>query len=79
MDHVNLLPLVCKASVPEVIKVKSLRLCLGEHGRATLDIRRLGDSLMHFDIIWGMADNTFTADPHPLQLTAEELFAIDTN
>ncbi len=57
MDYVNLLPLVNKISVPEVINVKLLRLCFGERGQATFDRRRLNeatsldDTLMHLDSI----------------------------
>ncbi len=65
VDYVNLLPFVNKVSVPEVIKKKFLRLCLGEHGQTTFDARRLDeattldDSVMHFDSIWGTGDRYF--------------------
>ncbi len=52
MDYVNRLPFVNKVSVPEAIKVKLLRLCLGEHGQITFAARRLDEatvanSLLH--------------------------------
>ncbi len=53
VDCVNLPPFVNKISVPEDIKMKLLRLCLGEHGQTTFDARRLDevttmdDALMH--------------------------------
>ncbi len=46
MDYVNLVLLVNKLSVPEIIKVKVLRLCLGERGQATFDARRLDEAWM---------------------------------
>ncbi len=57
MDCVNLILLLNKIPVPEIITVKLLRLCLGEHGQGSFDTRRLGeatalgDALMHFDSI----------------------------
>ncbi len=66
--NVNMLPFV------KVIKVKSLQLRAGEHGRTTLDTIRLDDALIQVDSIWGTADNTFTTDPHPLHETGEECF-----
>ncbi len=78
MDYVNLVPLVNKVSVPEVIKVKLLRLCLGEHGQATFDTRQLNetttldDALMHLDSIWGTGDSTFTTYLQPHHETTEE-------
>ncbi len=78
MDYVNLFPLVNKVSVPELIKVKPLRLCLGEHGQATFDTRRLNeattldDALMHLDSIWGTRENTFPTYPQSLHETADE-------
>ncbi len=78
VDYVNLLPFVNKVSVPEAIKVKLLRLCLGEHGQTTFDTRRLDeattldDALIRLDSIWGTEDNTLTTYPQPIQETAEE-------
>ncbi len=39
VDYVNPLPFVNIVSVPEAIKMKLLRLCLGEHGQTTFDAR----------------------------------------
>ncbi len=56
MDYANPVPFVNKVSVPELIKVK--RLCLGEHGQAIFDTRRLNeattldDALMTLDSIY---------------------------
>ncbi len=57
IDYLNPVPLVYKVSIPEVIKVKLLRWCLGEHGQVTFDTRRLdeattlGDTFMQLNSI----------------------------
>ncbi len=77
MDYVNLVPLVNKVFVPEVIEVKLLRLCPSEHGQTTFDTRRLDeattldDALMH---IWGTGEHSFTSGVQPLHETPVEFF-----
>ncbi len=44
MDYVKLLPLINKVFVPEAIKLKLLRLCLGELGQSTFDARLLHEA-----------------------------------
>ncbi len=83
MDYVKLLPLINKVSVSEAIKLKLLRLCLGELGQSTFDARRLDEAssmdeaLNHLNSMWGTEDNLLTKYNQPLHEAAEDLLYRD--
>ncbi len=59
IDYVNILPIVNNSTLTEVLKLKLLRLLLGENGQITFDARRLSeastleDALRQLNNIWG--------------------------
>ncbi len=83
MGYVKLLPLINKVSVLEAIKLKLLRLCLGELGQSTFDVRRLheassmDETLNHLNCMWGAENNILTKINQPLHEAAESLLYRD--
>ncbi len=79
MDYVKLLPIVNNATLTEVMKLKLLRLLIGENGQRSFDTRRmnkassLDDALEQLNRIWGTEDNIFTAYNRSLHKLIEDL------
>ncbi len=71
--------IVNNATLTEVLKLKLLRLLLGENGQPSFDRRRMNeassqdDALKQLNSIRGTEDNFFTAFNQPLNETVEDL------
>ncbi len=79
VDYVNLLPIVNNSTLTEVLKLKLLRLLLGENGQITFDARRLSeastleDALRQLNIFWSTDEDICDAYIHPLYDNDEDL------
>ncbi len=85
MNYVKLLPLINNVSLPGVIKLKLLQLCLGELGQPPFAARRLeeapsmDEALYHLNCTWGAEYNIFAKNNQPLHQAVEDPYRDELN